>query len=97
MKTVPVVSREKIMENRSNRAPLYSLVYTCFFLSGFTGLVYEVLWIRMIERIIGTSPLVVAIIVSVFMAGLGAGSFLGGKQADRLRDPSSSLYLYSLL
>jgi spermidine synthase len=95
--TIDGKSSEKNMETTSYRASLNVLVYTCFFLSGFTGLVYEVLWTRMIERIIGTSPLAVAIIISVFMAGLGAGSFLGGKWADRLTHSSSSLSAYALL
>ena len=57
---------------------LFPLILCCFFVSGLTGLTYEILWTRMIVKIIGTSPFAVSIVLTVFMGGLGLGSYLGG-------------------
>lgn len=34
----------------------YVLLLACFFVSGFTGLIYEILWTRMIVKLIGSAP-----------------------------------------
>jgi spermidine synthase len=60
-----------------------SLVLTCFFLSGLTGLIYEILWTRMIVKIIGAAPFAVSIVLTVFMGGLGLGAYLAGGIIDR--------------
>lgn len=73
------------------------LVLACFFVSGITGLIYEVLWTRMIVEIIGTSPFSVAIVLTVFMAGLGFGSFLAGKVIDRIGRPEKLIRIYGFL
>jgi spermidine synthase len=71
------------------------LISVCFFLSGAAGLIYEVLWERLIEiKVIGSAPFSVAIVLSVFMAGLAAGSYLAGKYADRFSSKSELLAFY---
>ncbi len=72
-------------------------VLICFFVSGLTGLIYEVLWTRMIVRIIGAAPFAVSIVLTVFMAGLGLGSLLAGRTIDRIREPMRLVRLYGLL
>lgn len=69
-------------------------IYLCFFLSGFSGLVYEVVWSRLFVYTMGSSHLSIAVVVSVFMAGLALGSALGGRLADRVASP---LRLYGWL
>ena len=69
----------------------------CFFFSGAAGLVYEVLWIRMIDKVIGSAPFAVATVLTVFMAGLGAGSFLAGRVIDKASSKSALLALYGKL
>jgi len=69
-------------------------VAICFFLSGATGLVYEVLWIRMLGLIFGHTVFAVTTVLTAFMAGLALGSYLFGKLADRSRN---TLLLYGLL
>lgn len=49
-----------------------------------TALVYEIIWMRMIERVIGGAPFAVSIILVVFMGGMGLGSHLAGKRADQI-------------
>jgi spermidine synthase len=75
----------------------FLLILACFFISGLTGLVYEVLWTRMIVKIIGTSPFSVTIVLTVFMAGLGFGSFLAGKMIDRIKKPEKLIRIYGFL
>jgi spermidine synthase len=69
-------------------------VYLCFFLSGVAGLAYEVIWIRQLSLIFGTTSFAVSTVLASFMGGLALGSFLFGRLADRLKSP---LRLYAWL
>src|SRR5712691_5427121 len=69
-------------------------VAICFFLSGATGLVYEVLWVRMLGLIFGHTVFAITTVLTAFMAGLGLGGFLFGRIADRHEHP---LTLYGIL
>jgi spermidine synthase len=42
------------------------LVLVCFFLSGVTGLIYEILWTRMLVKVIGGAPFAISIILTIF-------------------------------
>ncbi|MBP2680516.1 MAG: hypothetical protein H6Q78_379, partial [Candidatus Krumholzibacteriota bacterium] len=75
----------------------FALVLACFFVSGLTGLVYEILWTRMLVKIIGSSPFAVAIVLTVFMAGLGLGSYVAGRTIDRIAEPRKLIRIYGLL
>src|SRR6476661_8901540 len=52
--------------------------YGFFFVSGFCSLVYEVVWLRLAMAKFGITTPMVSIVLSVFMAGLGLGSWAGG-------------------
>ena len=80
----------------SNRR-IVTIVVICFFLSGLTGLIYEILWTRMIVKIIGAAPFAVSIVVSVFMGGLGLGSYLASRVIGRIRNPVKLVYVYGVL
>lgn len=69
----------------------------CFFLSGAAGLVYEVIWVRLIDKVIGGAPFAVATVLSVFMAGLALGSYLSGRFVDRIHRRSTLLALYGAM
>jgi spermidine synthase len=73
---------------------LHHVVFGFFFLSGFSSLVFEVLWERSLARIFGTTSLALSTLLTAFMAGLALGAWLGGKYADRVRRP---LRAYGLL
>ncbi len=60
------------------------LLYCLFALSGAAGLVYEVVWVRETTLVLGASTHAVTVILAAFMLGLGLGSWLLGKVADRL-------------
>jgi len=70
------------------------VVLTLFFLSGATGLAYEIIWTRQIGILLGNTVYVVSMVLAAFMGGLAAGSFFLGRWADRRTD---HLRIYGLL
>jgi spermidine synthase len=54
-----------------------------FFLSGISGLLYEVAWTRMLHLLFGDTVLAVSTVLASFMAGLALGSFWIGRYVDR--------------
>jgi spermidine synthase len=73
-----------------------ALVLAFFFVSGFCGLLYEVVWIRAAGTVIGNTTQAVGTVVGVFMGGLALGGWWGGRAADR-RSGGALLSLYGLL
>src|SRR5438445_6987475 len=63
------------------------LIGLCFVLSGATGLIYEVLWARMLGLVFGATTLAVSTVLAAFMGGLALGSALAGRLAARFRRP----------
>lgn len=55
--------------------------------SGATGLVYEVVWSKVLSDVLGNSGQAHAIVLATFMGGLAAGAWLFGGLADRVRRP----------
>lgn len=62
---------------------LAGLPYLLFFCSGLSGLIYQVVWVRVFGNVFGNTIYSASIVVAVFMLGLGAGSYLIGVWADR--------------
>ena len=58
------------------------LLLAAFFLSGISGLIYQVTWVRQFGNVFGNTIQSASIVVAVFMLGLGAGSYLAGVWAD---------------
>ena len=52
--------------------------FLLFFLSGFCGVLYELVWLRSSMAQFGVTTAMVSIVLSVFMAGLGVGSWASG-------------------
>src|SRR5262249_10604170 len=71
-----------------------SILYVIFFLSGATGLVYEVIWVRLTGLVFGNTSHAISVVLGAFMAGLALGSWKLGRKADRSANP---LRLYGLL
>ncbi len=65
-----------------------------FTASGMAGLIYEVVWVRLLTLVFGTTTFAVATVLSAFMAGLAIGSRLLGHIIDKVRSP---LLVYGFL
>ncbi len=61
------------------------LSFVVFFGGGVPALIYQVVWQRVLSLYFGVDIYSTTIAVTVFMLGLGIGSFAGGWLADRLR------------
>lgn len=46
-----------------------------FFISGFCSILYEIVWLRLAMAQFGVTTALVSIVLSMFMAGLGLGSW----------------------
>ena len=55
-----------------------------FLLSGSAALVYQVAWQRLLVQFAGGDVTSTTITIAAFMAGLGVGSLVGGRLADKL-------------
>ena len=83
---------------RKPRCSIFSEVFTLiavlFFLSGFTALIYQMVWMRELVLVFGASMFAISTLLTAFMAGLTLGSWYFGKRAARYSNP---LYVYGLL
>ncbi|MBE7535181.1 MAG: fused MFS/spermidine synthase [Anaerolineales bacterium] len=61
------------------------IIAVLFLLSGAAGLIYQIVWHRLLEIYFGVTMTAITLIVAAYMAGLGLGSLLGGRIAHRLK------------
>src|SRR3989338_4289075 len=66
---------------------IYLIVLSCFLVSGISGLIYEVVWTRMLTYVFGGTTLAVSTVLTAFLGGLALGSYLGGKFIDHFKKP----------
>ncbi len=70
----------------TKRDPLRYYLFFAFFLTGATGLVYQVLWSRLLVFSFGYTIFSISIVITAFMGGLALGSAIGGVLADRVKN-----------
>jgi predicted membrane-bound spermidine synthase len=71
------------------------LLSTLFFISGMSGLIYQVAWQRVLYSAFGSDVDSVTIIVSAFMLGLGLGALGGGRIVDKYPNKALQLFCFS--
>lgn len=76
--------------------PLVALL-ALFFLSGAAGLVYQVLWLRLLSLVFGVTVYAASAVLASFMSGLALGSWLAGRAGARLRNPVRAFAVIELL
>ena len=64
-----------------------TLVLPLFLVSGATGLIYEVTWMRLFGTVFGNTVFAASTVLAAFMLGLAVGSWLFGRRADRSPRP----------
>ncbi len=57
-------------------------IHLIIFLAGFTFLIYEVSWNRMLSLLLGATVMASTLVLMAFMAGFGAGAYYWGKRAS---------------
>jgi spermidine synthase len=75
-----------------------SVLFQLFFLSGFCGLVYQLIWTRLAFAAFGVITPVLSVVISIFMAGLSLGAWAGGRWIGALvrRTGLSPICFYAL-
>jgi len=63
------------------------LLLIIFGLTGMTALIYEIIWIRPLSLVFGTTIYAVSTIIASFILGLAVGSWIAGRYTDRLKNP----------
>jgi spermidine synthase len=71
--------------------------FSFFLISGFCGILYELVWLRLAMAQFGVTTPIVSIVLSAFMGGLGIGSLAAGKFIRRYGQKISfpPLWLYA--
>src|SRR5215813_7143878 len=86
-------ARDRVVK-RAGVAVLRRTVALLFLASGFSGLVYQVAWVRLLTPVFGVTAYAISTVIASFMGGLALGSYVAGRVIDGRRDP---LRIYALL
>jgi predicted membrane-bound spermidine synthase len=97
---MPDLPKQSELSTHKSEIPTSNLwwFFAFFVVSGFCGLVYEVVWVRLAMASFGVTTALASIVISMFMGGLGLGSWGVGKLTRRALagDGRTSLRLYSV-
>ncbi len=63
------------------------VILLCFFASGVSGLIYQVVWLRELVLVFGATTFAVSTVLTAFMGGLALGSFWFGRRVEKLTRP----------
>ena len=63
------------------------IVLFIFFASGAAGLIYEILWMRQLAQLFGSTSQSAAVTTAAFFVGISAGSYYWGRRASSLESP----------
>jgi len=77
----------------------YVVLFLLFVGSGFCGLLYQVIWVRLAFAAFGVITPVLSVVLSVFMLGLALGSWAGGKWIGPLtaKTGRSAIWFYAVV
>lgn len=87
------MSDPKALKTRRD-ALVRALLPAFFFVSGCSGLVFEVIWSRMLTQVFGSTTFALSALLTAFMAGLALGSEWAGRRVEDIARP---LRLYGIL
>jgi spermidine synthase len=87
MKITEASEQKRLFFARDTNVSVKMILFFAFFLSGMSGLIFQIVWVRMLTRYLGSTTSATATVLCVFMGGLALGAFAGGKLSDRLKKP----------
>ena len=76
------------------------IVWLIFILSGASGLIYQVIWMRQLTLIFGSTVFATSTVLTAFMAGFALGSYYFGRKIDESTgrgEVTAPLRMYALL
>ncbi len=82
------------MKRKRTKITLLGIV---FFASGFSSLIYQVAWQRILTLYYSVENISTTLIVCVYMLGLGLGAIIGGKLAERTKQKIGLYFAIELL
>ncbi len=82
--------------HKTNVRSKYHIIalYVLFFFSGISGLAYETVWLRIMNRVVGNTVYATSVVLAAFMAGMALGGYVFGRYAARVKN---QLRLYAFL
>src|SRR5438445_9039460 len=84
------------LRNHLSQKTFRRVFFSLFLISGFCSVLYELVWLRLSMAQFGVTTAMVSIVLSVFMAGLGLGSWVSGRwlsrHEDSVRFPALTIY-----
>ncbi len=86
MATAAATSTDALSSSRAS-VPWDITAAACFFCSGVFALMFEVCWIRKAALVFGATTFALSTVLSVFFAGLAAGSYVFGRWTRRWQRP----------
>ncbi len=86
-------ARRGVRRNSGVWATSDKYIATLFLISGFSALIYQVVWQRVLFTTFGINTEAVTVIVSVFMFGLGIGALAGGYLQKRYHTVLLQIFL----
>ncbi len=71
-----------------------NLVIALFVFSGFSSLIFQSVWVRVLSLAVGSTSTAMSLVLSIFFFGLALGSYLAGRYSKKIKN---SLWVYGLL
>ena len=75
-----------MMETRFKGLYLRNIYFAVFFLSGFSGLIYESIWTQYLKLFLGHAAYAQALVLFIFMGGMSAGAWQAARYGNRIRN-----------
>jgi spermidine synthase len=76
MQDMNATSIENRAENKPATSHLLPFLMLLFFGSGFAALIYEIVWLQLLELVIGSSGISLGVLLGTFMGGMCLGSLV---------------------
>lgn len=93
------LSRQKVLVEKKEKTKInfFSLTLLLAFLAGFSSLIYELAWFRLMVLVVGASIYAFSLMLIAFLLGIGIGGWFGGKFADFIQGKNKLLFCIGMI